>query len=256
MKIRERGKYDYNFDIFADKFERSIYQTFKGEWRLQLLKEDLGEIYSGDRLNVLDAGCGLGQLALWFAQRNHNLICCDISYKMLERAKANFQREGVKAQFFQKPLQELELPQQDLVLFHAVIEWLAKPMEGLRVVGERVKHGGYLSILFFNSNSIVYKNMLKGEWRFDIILEKKWYGRGKRLTPPYPQKPHQIRNWLLENGFEIVQQTAIRVFHDYMEPEVLERSDMEKLKRLEYMHCREETFKDMGRYIHILAKKI
>jgi len=41
-----------------------------------------------------------------------------------------------------------------------------------------------------------------------------------------------------------------------MSKEVLENSDMEKLMRLEYLHAREETFRDMGRYIHILAKKI
>ena len=91
MRVKERGKYDYNFDIFVDKFEKSIYGTFKGEWRLKLLKEDLEELYnSGKRLDILDAGCGFGQISLWFAKRRHILVCCDISYKILEKAKENF----------------------------------------------------------------------------------------------------------------------------------------------------------------------
>jgi S-adenosylmethionine-dependent methyltransferase len=258
MKIKQRGKYDYNFDIFADKFEKSIYNTFKGEWRLKLLKEDLEELYDSKRkLDIFDAGCGFGQLSLWLASKGHNLICCDISYKMLEKAKQNFKKENVEAIFYQKKAQDLifDIKKQDLILFHAVIEWLANPLESLSKIAKGVKKDGYLSILFFNYNSIVYKNILKGEWRFDIILDKKWYGRGKRLTPPYPQKPYEIRQWLIKNGFSIEKQTAIRVFYDYMEQDVIEKSDMEKLIELEYLHSRAETFKDMGRYIHILAKK-
>jgi len=260
VKIKERGKYDYNFDIFVEKFEKSIYGTFKGEWRLKLLKEDLEELYSSEKkLDILDAGCGFGQISLWFAKRGHNLVCCDISYKMLEKAKENFKKEGLAdIPFFQKPAQEIvkELPKQDLIIFHAVIEWLAEPLKSLEKILDGVKSGGYISLLFFNYNSLVYRNVLQGSWRFDTILEKKWYGRGKRLTPPYPQKPHEIRDFLKKQGFKIERQTAIRVFYDYMSKEVLENSDMEKLMRLEYLHAREETFKDMGRYIHILAKRI
>jgi len=78
-KVKQRGKYDYNFDILADKFEKSIYGTLKGEWRLKLLKEDLAQIYNQDRLDIWDSGCGMGQMALWFAQGGHNVVCNDIS---------------------------------------------------------------------------------------------------------------------------------------------------------------------------------
>ncbi len=46
---------------------------------------------------------------------------------MLEKAKENFKKEGLEdIPFFQKPAQEIvkELPKQDLIIFHAVIEWL------------------------------------------------------------------------------------------------------------------------------------
>ena len=256
-KIKERGKYDYNFDGFVEKFERSIYGSFKGEWRLKLLKEDLAMLHQSDPMQVWDAGCGLGQMALWFAEAGHRLSCNDISYKMLDKAKEAFARAECRADFYQAPAQEIahSLPMQDLVLYHAVIEWTAKPLETLKVVASRVKPGGYLSLLFFNQHSLIYRNVMQGSWRLKTVLENRWYGKGKRLTPPHPQAPEVIIDWLGTHGFEIRVQTGIRVFHDYMDKEILEQTDMDELMALEYRYCREPTFRNMGRYIHILAKK-
>jgi len=255
---KERGKYDQNFDHLVEKFEERIYGTVKGQWRLKLLKEDLFPLYEREPMEIWDAGCGLGQMALWFAKKGHTLTCNDISYKMLERAKENFSREACRAVFHKAPAQEMaaSLPQQDLVIFHAVIEWLAKPLEGFAIVAERVKPRGYLSLLFFNYHSFVYRNTLRGEWHLPFILdESQWYGKGKKLTPPHPQKPEELTAWLERNGFAVEQQTGIRVFHDYMPEEVVAKSDLETLMALEYKYCREPVYASMGRYVHLLARK-
>jgi len=256
-KIKERGKYDYNFDAMAEKFERSIYGTLKGEWRLKLLQEDMATLHASSSMDVWDAGCGLGQMALWFAQNGHRLTCNDISYKMLEKAKKAFEEAKEEADFHKAPAQEVaqNLPLQDLVLFHAVIEWLAKPLETLEVVADRVKPGGYLSLLFFNQHSMIYRHTLRGGWHMQTILDDKWYGKGSKLTPPHPQKPETIQTWLDTHGFEVEVQTGIRVFHDYMSEDVLKETDMEALLEMEYRYCRQPTFRNMGRYIHILAQK-
>ncbi len=257
MRIKQRGKYDQNFDHLVEKFEKSIYGTVKGEWRLKLIQEDLEELYRKESLNIWDAGCGLGQMALWFAKKGHMLTCCDISYKMLEKAKTLFAKERVEADFYQAPSQELSktLAQQDLVMFHAVIEWLAEPLKSLEMVSSRVRPGGHLSLLFFNHHSLIYRNTLRGGWRLQTILGKTWYGKGKKLTPPYPQKPEILLQWLKKNGYSIKAHTGIRVFHDYMDKEALQISNEAELMELEYRYCREETFRNMGRYVHILAQK-
>jgi len=209
-------------------------------------------------MDVWDAGCGLGQMSLWLAEQGHHLSCCDISYKMLQKTKERFAKAEVEATFYQAPAQKmaLSLPQQDLVLFHAVLEWLAKPLETLEVVSGRVKEGGYLSLLFFNYNSIIFRNTLRGGWRLQTLIEDKWYGRGKKLTPPHPQQPEVVVAWLKEHGYEIKVHTGIRVFHDYLPDEVLEETDREALMKVEYDYCRQETFRNMARYVHILAQKV
>jgi len=254
---KERGKYDYNFDGFVEKFEKSIYGSFKGEWRLKLIKEDLQALHDASPLDVWDAGCGLGQMSLWFAKAGHRVSANDISFKMLERAKCSFGEAGVEITTHKAPAQEVaaSLPPQDLVLYHAVIEWTAKPLETLEIVARRVKKGGYLSLLFFNEHALVYRNVMQGSWRLGTILKNRWYGRGKRLTPPHPQSPETINAWLASQGFEVEVQTGIRVFHDYMSRSALEETDMEELMVLEYRYCRQPTYRNMGRYIHILAKR-
>jgi len=73
------------------------------------------------------------------------------------------------------------LPQFDLVLFHAVIEWLAEPEAGLTAIAEKVKPDGHLSLLFYNRNAFVYTNVLKGRWRWQHILSNAFIGKGKKI---------------------------------------------------------------------------
>lgn len=262
---------DRNFDNLIDKFERRVYDTVKGNWRLKLLKEDLeqlrnspekipGLVFSdtekAPQLNIWDAGCGFAQMGLWFAEAGHQLTLCDLSQKMLDRAQQNFSEANLNATFYQGAAQDLAstLPQFDLVLFHAVLEWLAHPSTGLETVCGKVKPGGYLSLLFYNRNAMVFNNVLKGAWRLEHILSDDYLGKGKNLTPPNPQYPEVVIEQLTSLGFSIQQQTGIRVFHDYMQPKALEKSDLDTLLALEYRHCRQPTYRHMGRYIHVLAK--
>ncbi len=248
---------DRNFDKMADRFEERIYGTFKGELRIELLQEDLRFLRDGETMSVWDAGCGSGHMAAWLASAGHHLTCCDISYHMLERAKARFAKQGLQADFHKLPAQELAatLPQQDLVLFHAVIEWLAKPLEALEIVADRVKPGGDLSLLFFNHHGLIYRNAMRGEWRIKYLLDQSWIGKGKKLTPPHPQKPEEMISWLESHNFEIVSHTGIRVFHDYLHEEAQSTTDLEEMRELELRYCREETFRNMGRYVHLLARR-
>ena len=251
-------KEDRNFDSLIQRFGQSVYQTAKGSWRLKLLKEDLAALHDSPiPLIIWDAGCGFGQVSHWFAERGHQLVLCDISKKMLEHAQEQFKASGLSAEFYPISAQQLAptLSSFDVVLFHAVLEWLAEPMTTLATVADKVKPGGYLSLLFYNRNAIIYKNILKGDWRLRHILDDSYLGKGKRLTPPNPQYPHEILEQLQRLGFAVITQTGIRLFHDYLTEGTLASSDENELFELEHRYCRQPTFRDMGRYVHVLAKR-
>lgn len=254
MTIQE----DRNFDSLIERFEQKVYDTAKGDWRLKLLKEDLQFLYDEPKpLTVWDAGCGFGQMSLWLASQGHQLTLCDLSQKMLARAQFEFQQANLKATFFQEAAQALapKLPLFDVVMFHAVLEWLAEPLTSLETVAKQVKPGGYLSVLFYNRNAMILLNALKGGWRLKNILDDYYLGKGFGLTPPNPQYPHEVLTQLAGLGFSITAHTGVRVFHDYLSAEALSSSDTTELFALEYRHCRMPAFRDMGRYVHILAKR-
>jgi S-adenosylmethionine-dependent methyltransferase len=249
---------DRNFDELIDRFRERVYDTPKGDWRLKLLKQDLGNLTKQKTLmQVWDAGCGFAQISQWLSQQHHSVTLCDVSSKMLAQAQENFAAAGLQADFYHQSFQDYarHSGQFDLVLFHAVIEWLVDPAVGLKTVMEKVKPGGYLSLMFYNRNAMVYSNVLKGSWRLRPILEDSYLGKGNKLTPPNPQYPHEIMESLAEHGFDISTHTGIRVFGDYMDDAVLQQTEMDELFALEERYCRTPTYRDMGRYIHILAQK-
>ncbi len=251
-------KQDRNFDQLIHRFEKVVYETAKGGWRLKLLKEDLQFLHEyPQELTILDAGCGFGQVSHWFAGQGHQLTLCDVSGKMLARARKHFENSGYVADFHHASVQQLagQLPQFDLVLFHAVLEWLAEPMATLATIANKVNPGGYLSLMFYNRNAMIYKNTLKGSWRLQQVLSDNYLGKGKKLTPPNPQYPHDVVAHLEQLGFTVVTQTGIRIFHDYLTEENLAKSKESELFELEYRYCRLPTFRDMGRYIHVVAKR-
>jgi S-adenosylmethionine-dependent methyltransferase len=250
-------KQDKNFDPLIDRFERKVYATDKGQWRLKLLKEDLLNFTQHPPMTVWDAGCGFAQISRWLAEHGHHLTLCDISRKMLSHAQAEFEQAGLNARFHHQPAQTLaaQLPDFDLILFHAVLEWLADPLQTLKTIAAKVKPGGHLSLLFYNRNAMVYHNALKGGWRLPNLLNESYIGKGHRLTPPNPHYPHEIVNSLTEQGFKVIRHTGIRVFHDYLPPDALAQTDKQQLFDLEYRYCRLPTYRDMGRYVHLLLHR-
>jgi len=95
-------------------------------------------------VTVWDAGCGFAQISLEQADQGHRVTLCDLSKKMLARSRQQFGSKGLKAEFHHQSAQKLSssLPQFDLVLCHALLEWLAEPLLTLKTISGRVKPGG------------------------------------------------------------------------------------------------------------------
>ena len=126
---------DRHFDELATRFAEKIYGGAKGAIRLAVLQADLAEALPERPLRVLDVGAGLGHMALWLAERGHQVTLAEPAEPMLRGARERFAAAGQQARFLQLPWQDLlgELSQPfDLVLCHAVLEWLAEPRPSCR----------------------------------------------------------------------------------------------------------------------------
>ena len=252
---------DRNFDDLADQFAARVYGGSKGQIRLLLLERDLREALPGlyettsCRLKVLDAGGGEGQFSRGFARLGHQVSLCDLSAEMVRRAQAQVEAEGLanRMQCFQSAVQDLPERTWDLVLFHAVLEWVADPESVLQSVMARVSPGGTLSLMFYNRHSTIFRSVLRGF--LHKVLSGDIRGKGKGLTPISPLEPEQVVGWLEAAGFQIAVRTGVRVFHDYMHHDVRKKVDEQALLALETEYSRREPYRSLARYYHVVAHK-
>ncbi len=262
---------DRNFDGIAPRFRRNIYNSAKGQLRLAVLRRDFAEFLplAGNSLNILDAGGGQGQFALELAEAGHQLVLTDISGEMLELARAKSASLPVEVQdrvkIVQSPLQELSSTlvgvqtsagvqtSFDLVMCHAVIEWLKEPAELVASLEPLVRPGGYFSLVFYNLNGMIFKNLLRTNFR--KIQQEDYTGFRGSLTPTHPLRLEQVRRWIAEAGLEEICCSGIRVFHDYIFNAEDRAREPDTLREMELAFSRQLPYRDLGRYIHLLCRK-
>lgn len=255
---------DRNFDGLAEHFKKKIYDSPKGEIRLQLLWEDLEEnllqgLDKQQPLSVLDVGGGIGQISAKLANSGHRVTLTDVSNDMLALAESHFREQqvcGSRYQIKQMSINELTQLTQGpfgLVLFHAVLEWLVDPQAGLKQVMDQVRDGGYLSLMFYNKHSVIMKNLLKGNFR--KVVSNNFVGERGGLTPISPLDPVEVYGWLEEAGFSVISKTGVRVVHDYLSRDLQKSRSFEDILHMEKLLCRQEPYVSLGRYIHVIARK-
>ncbi|CAK4067277.1 tRNA uridine 5-oxyacetic acid(34) methyltransferase CmoM [Vibrio sp. MarTm2] len=255
---------DRNFDDIAHKFAKNIYGSDKGEIRQVIVWEDLEQLLSsidGDKraLTILDAGGGLAQMSQKLAKLGHQVALCDLSSEMLQLAKQDIEKNNLLEQYrlIHSPVQEigqhLDSPV-DMVMFHAVMEWLVDPKTALEKVLEQVKSDGAASIMFYNHHGLVYKNVVCGN--IPHVLEGMPHRKRFKLQPQKGLKPEDVYQWIEDAGFEICGKSGIRCFSDYIgNMEYTGDYQYEDVLALEKQLCRQEPYLSLGRYIHVWAKK-
>jgi S-adenosylmethionine-dependent methyltransferase len=255
---------DRNFDGIAPRFKRNIYDSPKGQLRLAVLRRDLAEFLPMEHgaLKVLDAGGGQGQFALELADKGHHVLLTDVSAEMLQLAQAALAARAPDVQnrvrIVQSPLQALRQKPEvggkfDLVMCHAVIEWLDKPEDLAGHLAPLVRPGGYLSLIFYNLDGMIFKNLLRTNFR--KIQRQDYKGFRGSLTPTHPLKLVQVRQWLEEQSLEEVCCSGIRVFHDYIFNAHDRNREPDTLQDMELEFSRQLPYRDLGRYIHVLCRK-
>ncbi|MDN3609596.1 tRNA uridine 5-oxyacetic acid(34) methyltransferase CmoM [Vibrio ostreicida] len=255
---------DRNFDDIAHKFAKNIYGSDKGEIRQAIVWEELEQLLcalngSKKKLDVLDAGGGLAQMSQKLAKLGHQIILCDLSLEMLKLAEQDIEKNGLLEQYrlIHSSIQNINAhyePKVDVVLFHAVMEWLVDPKSALEVVLNKVKPGGAASIMFYNHHGLVYKNVVCGN--IPHVLNGMPHRKRFKLQPQKGLKPEMVYQWLEEAGFEIGGKAGIRCFSDYIgDRQYLGDYQIEDVVALEKQLCRQEPYLSLGRYIHVWAKK-
>jgi S-adenosylmethionine-dependent methyltransferase len=252
---------DTCFDGIASAFEEEIYGTAKGRVRLEVLWTDLvTEIpeITGGGLSCLDAGGGAGHMTLRLAQTNNRVLLCDPSQEMLDRADKTLGQAGVLGivSLVRAPIQELHRQtsdQFDVVLCHAVLEWLADPKAVLGHLTRFLRPSGRLSLMFYNRHAALQRRIFRGE-SVEAIHELA-EGCARRDNGCLPLDGAAVSEWLEEYGFAVRSKAGIRIFHDYAPQALREPERLNDLLEVEKEFRKQEPFASLGHHLHFICEK-
>lgn len=251
-----------SFDGLGSTFLHNIYGSSKGRIRTDLIGEDLDFILElmKDRgsLSVLDLGCGTGFFSSRLAALGHHADLCDVSEEMIAEAEkfAAAQHTQQNMNFF--CASAFELPCQitgrtyDLILCHAVMEWVEDQRKLLEIIKSRLSPGGELSLLVYNRDALLYQSLIVGN--FNYISCNFQSKHRQKLTPKYPVEPAELEHTLQELGFTIQRKTGIRVFHDYVRDKKIQTEKFDEILKYEKNYARDPRFINLGRYIHYICR--
>lgn len=141
-------------------------------------------------LRVVDLGCGYGWFCRWARDRGAiNVIGLDLSCRMLERARAMTDGEGITYRC--EDLQTLDLAANscDLVYSSLALHYLPDIAPLLATVYQALTPGG---ILVFSAEHPVYTAPLQQGWQVNEQGQKRW------PVSHYQQEGERISNWFTD----------------------------------------------------------
>lgn len=259
---------DRNFDDLAERFARRIYSGLKGRVRLQIIDRELDAIIkrltdqdflaeakandnARQSLAIVDIGCGLAQHAIRLAGQGHKVHANDLSPKLLRQASANAGKND-NLYWSEGSYQDLQLHNDsiDLLMCHALLEWLAEPEQVFSFARKWLRTGGILSLSFYNPAAKEYRNLIRGN--FDWLESQQDYCSDQgSLTPNSPCSYEQVIQWADRYGFSVLNCVGIRVFSDYVVEKRGGLADENQTIEMELKYSQREPFKWLGRYLHL-----
>ncbi|MFQ5656067.1 MAG: methyltransferase domain-containing protein [Candidatus Methylomirabilales bacterium] len=215
---------------------------------------------------VLDIGCGTGEVALRLAAQGHAVTLFDPAEEMLylarEKAAALDPPLALAPQFLRGSLEEaaelVEKKTFDLVLCHMLVEYLPDPSSSLVLLRPLLRPDGFLSLITIN------------RWQEPLrlgIRDRKFHEAMRALVAEAPMDSlfglprsgmvrDELQAQLQATGIDILAHQGIFVFSDYVPPGTLEDpSNFTALLRLETEAGTLSPFKEVARYLHLWGRR-
>ena len=179
---------------------------------------------------------------------------------MLEIAKQNAGEAAQNITWHTCPYQQLDdklTGKYDLILCHAVLEWLAEPKLIMdffdRWLADSGAEKGVLSLCFYNPASFVYRNLVMGN--FNLLHNKDFKADNGSLTPNHPVAKDEVIAWIGDHHYQILHTSGLRVFHDYSPLKRGGHTNPQAVIDMEVAYSGQDPYKWLGRYLHFLVSK-
>jgi S-adenosylmethionine-dependent methyltransferase len=275
---------DADFDQLGGWIEENIYDDSAGHIRLAVLWDDLlanvPDLRRGG-VRALDVGGGSGRIAIRLARLGNEVVLCDPSREMLDRAEAAIEEAQLTdaISIVQARIQDLESTLEErfeVITCHAVLEWLAEPEEALAQLVRSLEPMGRLSLMFNNHNARLLDRVLRGDFAGalrDADPESSRAAREARLRfrrlsrlpsgwsrrvwgeEAASLNEEIVRGWLNRLGFEVQSKAGIRIFHDHLPEDARSPDRLDDLLAVENSLRSTEPFASLGKLTHLVAAR-
>ncbi len=149
------------------------------EWDRQLVNfiENVCQLSPGAR--ILDLGCGGGDQAKVFAQKGYEVVGIDIAPSLIEFAKRQFQKEGLKGIFIVGDMRAIDYDAEfDACVILSGTFGFFSDIENqnlLRSICRAIKVGGKVFIMFLSANRPIKHSRSWSEIKDGWELNERWF---------------------------------------------------------------------------------
>ncbi len=257
--------FDRNVDRWL-QYQQSVKGRLRHDVILHHLEQHLKSIKG--KMRVLDAGCGLGDIAFQLFDKAEKLVFLDFSVNMIEETKkrlasidAGFDRE--KASFVHGNVNESvsRMPQGsfDLILCHNILEYVETPRAALGGLARILAPGGLLSVVVANCFSEPLKMALV---KFDLEAARLAINAKSSTAGLFDNAPkhtfslEELDGVIGDSGLKVVARYGIRIFADYLPEAVIQLpGNYQPLFELEKEAAPRAPYLNVARYLQVICRK-
>lgn len=213
------------WDVSSHKYDTHDGHGIKSAEERDAWKRVLGEALARSGLDILDVGCGTGEMSLVLAEMGHNVQGVDLSEKMLSRAREKAKASRLKVKFSLGDAERLKFDpgRFDALISRHVLWTLPHPDRAMEVWKRVVKVGGQVLVIDarWRDDSISSRSRRLASEVGMIFLERQnpwkgWYPKDLNSALPhrYGLTSQEAKRYFERSGLKDVTLTDL---HDIRE---------------------------------------
>jgi len=209
------------WDISSATYDNKEGHGIQSEIEREAWKTLFQSLLPSGRLEVLDAGCGTGEIGLLFAEMGHHVTGLDISEKMLAKAREKTSRKKCDSTFKAGDAENppFEAGTFDVVVTRHLLWTLPHPETAVRNWKKVLRKGGVLIVIdgLYNGGLIERKTRRFISDFLTLLVERRYPGRRqypdeikKELPNPNGVPPKKTIEYFRKVGFENVKDLDLK----------------------------------------------